>query len=61
MEVFADTIQAVLVRNERPVGGAFRDAAKQIYAINASYFPPLHPSARIPGDNHPQIVLLVGG
>ena len=36
VKVFDDTIQAVLIRNERPVADAFRDAARQINAINAS-------------------------
>ena len=33
-KVFDDTIQAVFIRNERPVADAFRDAARQINAIN---------------------------
>ena len=34
--VYNDTSAAVFARNERPVADAFRDAAKQITAINAS-------------------------
>jgi ABC-type glycerol-3-phosphate transport system substrate-binding protein len=34
-KIFDETIQAVLIRNERPVADAFRDAARQINAINA--------------------------
>jgi multiple sugar transport system substrate-binding protein len=36
VKIFDETIQAVLIRNERPVADAFRDAARQINAINAS-------------------------
>ena len=35
VKIFDDTIQAVLIRNERPVADAFRDAARQVNAINA--------------------------
>jgi len=35
-KVFDDMIQAVFIRNERPVADGFRDAARQINAINAS-------------------------
>jgi ABC-type glycerol-3-phosphate transport system substrate-binding protein len=35
-QVFDDTIQAVPIRNERPVADAFRDAARQVNAINAA-------------------------
>jgi hypothetical protein len=32
--VYNDTVQAVFTRNERPLADAFRDAAKQVTAIN---------------------------
>jgi hypothetical protein len=34
--VFADTVDAVFTRNEKPLEDAFRAAAKQITAINAA-------------------------
>ncbi|MGH2350724.1 MAG: extracellular solute-binding protein [Chloroflexota bacterium] len=36
VKVFDETLQAVLIRNERPLADAFRDAARQINAINAA-------------------------
>jgi multiple sugar transport system substrate-binding protein len=35
-QVYEDTVAAVFTRNERPLADAFRDAAKQITAINTS-------------------------
>jgi ABC-type glycerol-3-phosphate transport system substrate-binding protein len=35
-KVFADTVDAVFTRNEKPLEDAFRAAAKQITAINAA-------------------------
>jgi ABC-type glycerol-3-phosphate transport system substrate-binding protein len=34
--VWSDTVAAVFTRNERPVADAFRDAARQVNAINAA-------------------------
>lgn len=36
VKIFDETIQTVFIRNEKPVGDAFREAAKQINAINAT-------------------------
>ena len=36
VKIFDETLQAVLIRNERPVADAFREAARQVNAINAA-------------------------